>query len=84
MAEVTKDHILGLFCEAAWEVSQKKFDNLDPTQKISAMGVDSVALLEIVGFLEDKLNVRLPDDKLARVDTLDDLSALILKLRPAA
>ncbi len=83
MAEITKDDVLGLFREAAWEVSQKKFDELDPTQKISAMGVDSVALLEIVGFLEEKLNIQLPDEKLARIDTLNDLTALVMQLRSA-
>ena len=36
-------------------------------------GLDSVALMELIGLVEEKLGIHLPDDRLARIDTMRDL-----------
>jgi len=69
--------IISLFRKAAWEVDQKKLDNLTLTDKISDLGLDSVAMLEVIGYLEEELGIHLPDEKLARVQTLQDLAETI-------
>jgi acyl carrier protein len=72
-----------LFRQAANEVSGKTFGSLDETTAISDIGLDSVAVLELVGYLEEKLNIRIPDEELAGVDTLGDLDDLLRRFTAA-
>lgn len=76
--------VLELFKKAAWEVDNKKIETLEMDQKISSLGIDSVAMLEVIGYFEEELQVHLPDEKLARVQTLRDLANLIQSQRTAA
>lgn len=76
--------VIELFKKAAWEIDQKKLGDLKPEDKIRALGIDSVAMLEVIGFFEEELNIHLPDDKLSRVETIGDLATLIAQARPAA
>lgn len=71
--------LLDLFREAAWQVDQREFDGLSMDTRIAELGVDSVALLEIFGFVEEELDVYLPQEDLAQVKTLRDLSTLIAR-----
>jgi len=72
-----------LFQQAASEVSGKTFDSLDKATTLSDIGLDSVAVIELVGYLEEKLNVRLPDEELASVNTLGDLDDLLQRFTAA-
>ncbi|MCA1579808.1 MAG: acyl carrier protein [Acidobacteria bacterium] len=51
--------------------------SLKPEDTIAELGINSIAVLEIVGYLEDKLGVRFPDDELAQLNTIGGLSDLI-------
>ena len=55
--------VVSLFEKAAWEVARKKYDSLHVEQKISELGIDSVAMLEVIGFVEEELDIHLPDEK---------------------
>jgi acyl carrier protein len=66
-----------LFKQAASEVSGKTFDSLDKSTTLSEIGLDSVGVIELVGYLEEKLDIRLPDEELAGVQTLGDLDDLL-------
>lgn len=66
-----------LFKQAAGEVGGQTLDGLDMATTLSEIGLDSVAVLELVGYLEEKLDVRLPDEELAAVNTLGDLDDLL-------
>ena len=79
MAQVS---ITQLFAQAAQEVNGKKLANLTQETVISKLGLDSVAVMELVSFFEEKLNIRMPDDDLAKVQTLGDLGALVQRLSP--
>ena len=48
-----------------------------------SLGLDSVAIMELVSFFEEKLNIRMPDEDLAKVQTLGDLGAVVKRLVPA-
>lgn len=72
-----QDQIIEIFKRAAWEIDRKKIENVDLDQKISDLGIDSVAMLEVIGFLEEEIGVNLPDEKIARVVTLRDLTNVI-------
>ena len=76
---MTNEEMLTLFREAAWEVDQRKFEGLSMATKIADLGVDSVVLLEIFGFVEEELDIYLAQEDLAQVKTLADLSELISK-----
>ena len=75
------DELLRLFREAAWEVDQREFGDLTLETKIADLGVSSVALLEIFGFVEEELEIYLAQEDLATVKTLGDLANLIADAR---
>ena len=76
--------LIPLFKEAAFEVAGYKFDSLTLETKLSDLSLDSVAVMEIVGYVEQKLDVRFADEDLATLSTLADLSKLIEKTRKQA
>ncbi len=51
--------------------------SLSPADTIADLGINSISVLEIVGYLEDKLGVRFPDDELAQLNTVGGLCSLI-------
>jgi acyl carrier protein len=69
--------IVSLFAKAAFEANGKTFDKLENSTVIASLGMDSVTVMELIGFLEEQLGLRLPDEELAKVQTLADLGALI-------
>ena len=75
--------VIALFRQAALEVQDRQFDDLSKTTVISTLGLDSIAVIEMAGFLEDKLDIQIPDDELSQVETLGDLDALIQRLAGA-
>ncbi|GMU59214.1 MAG: acyl carrier protein [Myxococcales bacterium] len=74
--------IIHLFKQAALEVNGKKLDQLSKDTVISKLGLDSVAVMELVSYFEEKLNIRMPDEDLAKVQTLGDLGGLVKRLVP--
>jgi acyl carrier protein len=80
MAQV---NMLSLFAQAALEVNGKKLEGLTRDTVIAKLGLDSVAVMELVSYFEEKLNIRMPDEDLAKVQTLGDLGALVKRLSPA-
>jgi acyl carrier protein len=80
MAQV---NVIQLFAQAALEVNGKKLENLTKDTVISKLGLDSVAVMELVSYVEEKLDIRLPDEDLAKVQTLGDLGGLVKRLVPA-
>jgi acyl carrier protein len=84
MADGQVVDVIKLFKDAALEVSNRKLDRLDKSTVISQLGMDSVAVMELVSYFEEKLNVRMPDEDLARINTIGDLSTLIQRLLPNA
>lgn len=74
---MTEQELLKMFAEAAWEVDQREFEGLSMQTKIADLGVSSVALLEIFGFVEEELDIYLAQEDLAQVKTLGDLGKLI-------
>lgn len=76
-------NVIQLFTQAALEVNGKKLDGLSKDTVISKLGLDSVAVMELVSFFEEKLNIRMPDEDLAKVQTLGDLGEVVKRLVPA-
>ena len=76
-------NVIAMFQQAALEVNGKKLDALTADTVISKLGLDSVAVMELVSYFEEKLNIRMPDEDLAKVQTLGDLVSLVKRLVPA-
>jgi len=76
-------NVTQLFAQAALEVNGKKLEGLTKDTVISKLGLDSVAVMELVSFFEEKLNIRMPDEDLAKVQTLGDRGDVVKRLVPA-
>jgi acyl carrier protein len=72
--------VIGLFKQAALEVHGRELGTLEATTEISTLGLDSVAVMEMTGCLEEKLKIRIPDEALAEVQTLGELDTLIRRV----
>ena len=68
----------------ASQIMQKSFEVTAATDIGRDLGVDSLALMNIVMELEDVFELSIPLDRLADVETVGDLAALINELRVRA
>lgn len=77
----TDQEIVELFKTSVKEVdSNVKVDDVDITTDISSLGLDSVMTMEVIGVMEEKLNIRFPDEDLATIKKMSDLAALVRRL----
>ncbi|MBS2025761.1 MAG: acyl carrier protein [Deltaproteobacteria bacterium] len=76
-------NVLELFTQAALEVDGRKLNGLTKDTVISTLGMDSVAVMELVSFFEEKLSVRIPDEDLGKIRTVGDLAEALKKLAPS-
>ncbi len=77
--------ILSMFNKIAREVEKgKDLPDISRDSKISALGIDSVSMMEIIGVIEDELDVSIPDEKLARLQTVGDIESVIREQRGTA
>lgn len=81
------DQILSLIKEALAEVAPKRkadFENIAFDNQIEALGLDSIATMEMVNFVEERVDATFPDEELAKVQTIRDLAGLIKEGRVSA
>jgi len=52
-----------------------------PEMEIRELGMDSVATMEMVGYLEEKLDTQFSDEVMIRIQTFGDLITLVDKSR---
>jgi acyl carrier protein len=75
---VTDGEILGLIKEALAYASPEHADvRLTMESTLGELGISSITALEVAGFIEEKLNIKLPDDELAPLNTIGGLAQLI-------
>ncbi|MBY0370413.1 acyl carrier protein [bacterium] len=74
--------ILSMFNTIARQVEKgKDLPTITRESKITALGIDSVSMMEIIGVMEDELDVSIPDEKLARLQTVGDIETVIREQR---
>lgn len=71
--------LIALFREAALQVANRRFDGLTQDTLIASLGLDSVAVIEVIGSIEDETGARLTDEELKSLQTLGDLSRLVAR-----
>jgi acyl carrier protein len=74
--------VLELFKQAALEVDNRKLPKLTRETVIATLGMDSVAVMELVSYFEEKLSLRIPDEELGRIRTVGDLRDTSARLVP--
>jgi len=74
---ITRDQLIATFQRVASEVAERPFPALQGETVISELGIDSLAMLEIVGAMERELKTQLPDDQLVGLQTINDLVGLL-------
>lgn len=73
--------IVQLFTEAVAEVDNKvEVGALDANTELATLGLDSVMTMEVIGVLEERLNVRFPDEDLSTIKSLGDITKLVNRL----
>lgn len=75
------DEIITLFKASVKEVDNNvKIGELTPATELAQLGLDSVMTMEVIGVLEEKLNVRFPDEELATLKHMRDLTNLVRRI----
>jgi acyl carrier protein len=74
--------VVEMFKEAAMQVDNRRLPDLKPDTVIASLGMDSVAVMELVSYFEEKLSIRIPDEELSRIRTVRDLRDAVAKLLP--
>ena len=64
--------VIEMFKQAAFEVDNRKLPELTRETVIATLGMDSVAIMELVSYFEEKLAIRIPDEDLGRIRTVGD------------
>ncbi|MFW6051952.1 MAG: acyl carrier protein [Myxococcota bacterium] len=71
--------LLQMFRTTASEVAEQDFGEVGEEADIASMGVDSLAMLEVVGEMERQLEIQIPDDQLVGIQTVSQLLDLVEK-----
>ncbi len=75
---MTDSEILTLIKEALMDAAPEHADaTLTMESTLGEIGISSITALEIAGYIEEKLNIKLPDDELAPLNTIGGLARLI-------
>lgn len=71
--------LLDLFREALFGVApnrREEFADITLATTIDDLALDSIAVMEMVGFIEDRLDTTFPEEDLLKVKSLGDLAKL--------
>lgn len=75
--------VVQLFSEAVSLTDGRTLTGLTLDTRLSELSLDSVAVLETMGVLEQRLALRFNEEELSGVKTLRDLDTLVRKMRSA-
>lgn len=79
MIGMERAKLIELFRKMAAEIAEKDLSDLREDSMIADMGLDSLAMLELVGGMERELKIRIPDEELVGIQTVHQLLALVEK-----
>ena len=82
------DHSVGDIQEIIFDTLrssvQKPVELSDQTNIVNDLGLDSAAVMDFVMEIEDRLDISIPLDKIAEVETVGDLVATVRSLKGGA
>jgi acyl carrier protein len=71
--------LIALFKQVATEVDKREFPGVTGESVISDLGIDSLSMMQIVGEMELRLNIMIPDEDLVELVTVEDLVKAVAK-----
>ena len=69
--------LIRLFRDLASEIAERDLSALQEDSAITELGIDSLAMLELVGSMERQLRIRVPDEQLVGLMTVRELLELL-------
>ncbi len=72
--------VMDLIKQALSQVDPKRqaeFADITYEQEIAGLGLDSIAIMEMVNFIEERIDKTFPDNELHKVQKIGDLAGLI-------
>ncbi len=75
--ENTEKKLIGVLRTAVYDVSLRELGDVSAATGIAELGLDSVAMMELIGVLEETLSIRIEDEDVAALNTVGDLLNLI-------
>jgi 8-amino-7-oxononanoate synthase/acyl carrier protein len=80
--ESMNQNLLNVLRAAVYDVNLKELGILSDATRLSELGLDSVAMMEVIGVLEENLSIRIADEEIAALSSVGDLLSLIRKRLP--
>ncbi len=74
--------LIELFRDLATEIAEKDLSFVQEESAIADLGIDSLAMLELVGTMERELRIRVPDEQLVGLETVRQLLELVERRLP--
>lgn len=71
------DDLIALFKQVATEVDKREFRDVTGASVISELGIDSLSMMQIVGEMELRLDIMIPDEDLVELVTVADLVKVV-------
>jgi acyl carrier protein len=75
----TQQDLIALFKQVATEVDKREFRDVTGESVITDLGIDSLSMMQIVGEMELRLNIMIPDEDLVELVTVADLVNVVLR-----
>lgn len=79
--DTTVDDIRGMIFDTLRSSLGKPVELSDTTNIINDLGLDSVAVMDFVMEIEDRLDISVPLDRIAEVETIGDLVSTVRSLK---
>jgi len=76
---MNNEELFALFREVVQSIEKRPLEDVTPDSVIADLGIDSLGMMEIVGELESRLDVMIPDDQLVKLRTVADLLGVVQK-----
>ena len=75
----SEQDLIAMFKQVATEVDKREFKDVTGQSNISDLGIDSLSMMQIVGEMELRLNIMIPDEDLVELVTVEDLVKAVAK-----
>jgi acyl carrier protein len=69
--------LIAVFKQVAKDVDKRDFPEVTGDSVISDLGIDSLSMMQIVGEMELKLDIMIPDEDLVELVTVKDLLTVV-------
>ncbi len=70
--------------DAVSRAARRPVEEVHPDSGLRQLGVDSLAAIQLLYELEDKLGIVLPDERLATLETVADVTDLVVEIIAAS